>query len=112
MTHIYSRFFFLVVSKIINLKEWFFKNCLNLETDNNEMSLELLDEYMNMYSKSASKECRVVNFIFTSMFDLQVTSGIIKFGDAFEKKMLKWLNGNQKYLEQSKNQVLRGYIRD
>lgn len=110
MTHFNSRLFGCFKIYIITFKEWLFKNCLNLETENNEMSLELLDEYMNMYSKSASKECRVVNFIFTSMFDLQVTRGVIKFGDAFEKKMLKWLNGNEKYLEQSKNQVLGGWI--
>jgi galactose-1-phosphate uridylyltransferase len=48
----------------------------------------------------------MVHLMFTSIFDLEVTHGEIKFDTFFKTKMLKWLDNNKEYLEQAENQKL------
>lgn len=43
--------------------------------------------------------------MFTSMFDLEITYGEIKFDDHFKSKLLKWLDNNEEYLKQVNKQV-------
>jgi hypothetical protein len=68
--------------------------------------MESLDVYIEMLRVSAVPDCQVVHEIFTAMFELEVVYGEIRIdNDSFRKKVLKWLDNNNEYLNQAYKQV-------